>query len=122
MKNPITKRNWPGWLIAAGLFSFAAFMTFLEVTPGPLAFLLGILLFIAIAGLAIGTATLLYRGVAGSIRWAKASDSRNQRIRRNIGISVGFLFALPFAYYWFAFLAMAGGFLSLAIQQRQMYH
>lgn len=122
MKNPITKRNWPGWLVAAGLISFALFMTFLDVTPGPLAFLLGILLFIAVAGLAVATATLLYRGVAGSIRWAKSAEEKKSRILRSVGISVGFLFALPFAYYWLAFLAMAGGFLSLAIQQRQMYH
>ena len=122
MKNPITKRNWPGWSIAAGLISFALFMTFLEVTPGPLAVLLGILLFIAIAGLGIATATLLFRGVSGSIRWAKSAEEKKNRILRGIGISVGFLLALPFAYYWFAFLAVAGGFLSLAIQQRQMYH
>ena len=122
MKNPITKRYWPGWLIAAGLISFALCMTFLEVTPGPLAFLLGILLFIAVAGIAIGSAALLFRGASGALHWAKGSHSRNQRIRRNIGISIGFLVALPFAYYWFAFLAMAGGFLSLAIQQRHMYH
>lgn len=122
MAKPITKVNWPLWLFGLAFIAFLLFMVLLEVTPGPLAWALGFQLFIAVGGAAISSLALIIRAVIATSRWAKAAEAGRQRTQRIIGVILGYLFAIPFVYFWFAMIALVGGFLSIAVDQRHMYH
>ena len=122
MKLRISKQNWPFLLFGVAVISFLLFMAVLDVTPGALAWLLSLLLFLAAGGAAVSTLTVIIRVIKMNKNWANSTDSKNQRIQRWVGLAIGYLFSLPFIYFWFAMIALVFGFLSIAIQQRQMYH
>lgn len=122
MKLRISKQNWPFLLFGVAVISFLLFMAVLDVTPGALAWLLSLLLFLATGGAAVSTLTVIIRVIKMNKNWANSTDSKKQRIQRWVGLAIGYLFSLPFIYFWFAMIALVFGFLSIAIQQRQMYH
>lgn len=122
MKLRISKQNWPFLLFGVAVISFLLFMAVLDVTPGALAWLLSLLLFLAAGGAAVSTLTVIIRVIKMNKNWANSTDSKKQRIQRWVGLAIGYLFSLPFIYFWFAMIALVFGFLSIAIQQRQMYH
>lgn len=122
MKKYVTKRNYPLWLLLLGFVSALVFMLVLDRTPGSFAFFLGALLFIGDGSLIAGTAVLVFRGLKGTLNWVKAADTKKERTSRKIGFVAGLIFTAPFLFYWFMTLALAFGFLSIAVQQRQMYY
>ena len=122
MKLRITKQNWPFLLFGVAVLAFLLFMAVLELTPGWMAWVLSILLIGATGGAAVSTVTLIIRVVRKTKNWANAAETKKERIQRWVGLAIGYLFSLPFIYFWFAMIALVFGFLSIAIQQRQMYH
>jgi hypothetical protein len=122
MKRRITKQYWPFLLLGVAVLSFLLFMAVLEVTPGWMAWALSILLIVATGGAAVSTLTVFIRVVRKTKNWANAAETKKERIQRWVGLAIGYLFSLPFIYFWFAMIALVFGFLSIAIQQRQMYH
>lgn len=122
MKKYVTKRNYPLWLLLLGFISAIIFMNVLDHTPGSFAFFLGALLFIGDGSLIAGTAILVFRGIKGTLNWVKIAENKKIRRSRTIGFVAGLLFAAPILFYWFVTLSLAFGFLSIAVQQRQMYH
>ena len=122
MKRLLNKTTWPLWLLAVAALSFLIFMNVLDVTPGWMAWALTILLVMATGGALVSTATLIIRVVKKTKNWANTAVSKKQRVQRWVGLAIGYLFSLPFIYFWFAMIALVGAFLSIAIQQRQMYH
>ena len=122
MKRLLNKTTWPLWLLAVAALSFLVFMNVLDYTSGWMAWALSLLLFIAVGGAVVSTVTLIIRVVKKTVNWANGAESKKERVQRWVGLSVGYLFTLPFIYLWFAMIALVGGFLSIAIQQRQMYH
>ena len=122
MKKYVTKRNYPLWLLLLGFISALVFMNVLDHTPGGLAFLLGALLFIGDGSLIAGTVILVFRGIKGALNWVKNAENKKERTSRTIGFVAGLVFAAPFLFYWLLMLSLAFGFLSIAVQQRQMYH
>jgi len=122
MKLRITKQNWPFLLFGIAVLSFLLFMSVLEVTPGWMAWVLSILLMVATGGSAVGTVTVIIRVIRMNKNWATSAESKKERIQRWAGLAIGYLFSLPLIYFWFAMIALVFGFLSIAIQQRQMYH
>ena len=121
-KKIITKRNYPLWLLLLGVVCALVFMNVLDYTPGSMAFWLSALLFVGDASLIAATAILVIRALRGLIGWVKESAGTQARTPRVIGFIAGLIVAVPFLFYWFVMLFMAFGFLSIAIQQRQMYH
>ena len=97
-------------------------MNVLDVTPGSLAWLLTLLLLLAVGGAAVSTGTVIIRVVKMNKSWANSAESKKERKQRWIGLAIGYLFSLPFIYFWFAMITLVFGFLSIAVQQRQMYH
>lgn len=97
-------------------------MNVLDVTPGSLAWLLTLLLLLAVGGAAVSTGTVIIRVVKINKNWANSAESKKERKQRWIGLAIGYLFSLPFIYFWFAMIALVFGFLSIAVQQRQIYH
>jgi hypothetical protein len=106
----------------AAIAAFLAFMNVLDVTPGSLAWVLTLLLLIAAGGAAVSAGILIIRVVTITKNWANAAESKKERKQRWIGLAISYLFSLPFIYLWFAMIALVFGFLSIAVQQRQMYH
>ena len=122
MKLRITKQNWPFLLFGVAVLAFLLFMAVLELTPGWMAWALSILLIGATGGSAVSTLTVIIRVIRMNKNWATSAESEKERIQRWVGLAIGYLFSLPFIYFWFAMIALVFGFLSIAIQQRQMYH
>ena len=122
MKLRITKQNWPFLLFGIAVLSFLLFMSVLEVTPGWMAWVLSILLMVATGGSAASTVAVIIRVIRMNKNWATSAETKKERIKRWVGLAIGYLFSLPFIYFWFAMIALVFGFLSIAIQQRQMYH
>ena len=122
MKKYVNKKNYPLWLLLLAFISAIVFMTTLESTPGSFAFFLSLELFLAVGGFAVTTIVLLARAIRGISAWVSASENKKQKTQRSVGFTFGIIFALPFAYFWFAMLALAYGFMSIAIQQRIDYH
>jgi hypothetical protein len=121
MKLRITKQNWPFLLFGVAVLAFLLFMAVLELTPGWMVWVLSILLMVATGGSAVSTVTVIIRVIKMNKNWATSAESKKERIQRWVGLSIGYLFSLPFIYFWFAMIALVFGFLSIAIQQRQMY-
>ena len=121
-KKIITKRNYPLWLLLLGVVCALIFMNVLDHTPGSMAFWLSALLFVGDGSLIAATAILLIRALRGLFGWVKEAAGSSARTPRVIGLIAGLIVAAPFLFYWFVMLFMAFGFLSIAIQQRQMYH
>ena len=122
MKRVLNKTTWPFLVLGVAVLSFLLFMAVLEVTPGWMAWALSILHIGATGGAAVGTVTLIIRVVRKTKNWANAAETKKERIQRWVGLAIGYVFSLPFIYFWFAMIALVFGFLSIAIQQRQMYH
>ncbi len=122
MKKYITKRNYPFWLLLIGFICAITFMLVLDHTPGSYAFFLQALLFVGDGSLIAATVVLVVRAFKGLLGWVKELPSGSGRTPRVLALFAGFLFAAPFLFYWLVGLVMAFGFLSIAIQQRQMYH
>jgi hypothetical protein len=97
-------------------------MNVLDNTPGSMAFWLSSLLFVGDGSLIAATSIGVFRAVKGMLGWIKSSENKRERRGRVIGMIAGLIVAAPFLFYWFVMLFMAFGFLSIAIQQRQMYH
>ena len=121
-KKIITKRNYPLWLLLLGVVCALVFMNVLDYTPGSMAFWLSALLFVGDGSLIAASVIGVSRAVKGFAGWVKSSENKGQRRGRVVGMIAGCVFAAPFLFYWFVMLFMAFGFLSIAIQQRQMYH
>jgi hypothetical protein len=122
MKLRITQQHWPFLLFGIAVLSFLLFMAVLDFTPGWMAWALSLLLVIAVGGAVVSTATVIIRVVKKTKNWANGAESNKERVQRWVGLAIGYLFSLPFIYFWFAMIALVFGFLSIAIQQRQMYH
>ncbi len=122
MKKYITKRNYPLWLLLVGFICSLTFMLVLDKTPGSYAFFLQLLLFIGDSSLIASTVVFVVRGFKGILGWVKEATTSKERTPRLLALFSACLFSAPFLFYWFAMLFMAFGFLSIAIQQRQMYH
>ena len=121
-KRIITNRNYPLWLLLLGVVCALVFMNVLDNTPGSMAFWLSALLFVGDGSLIAATSIGVFRAVKGMLGWIKSSENKRERRGRVIGMIAGLIVAAPFLFYWFVMLFMAFGFLSIAIQQRQMYH
>mgnify|MGYP000069381088 FL=1 len=121
-KKIITKRNYPLWLLLLGVVCALVFMNVLDYTPGSMAFWLSALLFVGDGSLIAASVIGVSRAVKGLAGWVKSSEHKGQRRGRVVGMIACCVFAAPFLFYWFVMLFMAFGFLSIAIQQRQMYH
>ena len=122
MKKYITKRNYPLWLLLVGFICSLTFMLVLDKTPGSYAFFLQMLLFLGDGSLIAATVVLVIRGFRGILGWVKEAQGTEARTPRLLALFSACLVSAPFLFYWFVMLFMAFGFLSIAIQQRQMYH
>jgi Flp pilus assembly protein protease CpaA len=97
-------------------------MNVLDSTSGWMAWALSLLLFTAVGGAVVSSAILIIRVVKKTKNWANSAETKKERVQRWVGLAIGYLFSLPFIYLWFAMVTLVGGFLSIAIQQRQTYH
>ena len=120
MKLRITKFNWPIWLLVLGLPFFLIFMWTLDYTPGYLAWLLGLVLALAIGGPMLGSAVLLFRAFRFGTKWV--ASEVELRKKRAVGFTVGVIAASPFIYFWFMWLSLVYGFMSIAVGMRAQYH
>lgn len=122
VKKYVNKKNYPLWLLLVGFVSSIIFMATLDISPGYLAGLLGLELFLGVGCFGLAAAVLIIRAIKGTNGWVVSAETKKSKTQRRIGFVVGLLFAAPFVYFFFATLALAAGFMSIAIQQRQMYH